>query len=100
MQYDPSGNNLDQIMRDGPALRDLMIRKGVAGAKFWTRKSIKDTGHNSRSIGVFIARNAQGVQTAVLYAFGHYARFREHGTRFNRPERVLHQAVDVIRSTE
>lgn len=98
MQYSAAGNNLDSYMRDDPNLRDLMIRKGVAGARFWTANSIVDTGHNSRSIGVLIDRNAAGHQFAVLYAFGHYARFREHGTRYNAPEKVLHKSVDVIRA--
>lgn len=98
MEYSSDGNTLDQYMRDDPDLRDLMIRKATAGGRYWTAKSIVDTGHNSRSIGVLIDRNAAGHQFAVLYAFGHYARFREHGTRFNAPERVLHQSVDVIRN--
>ena len=98
MQYDPTGNNLNQILVDGPALRDLLIRKAAAGARFWTAKSIVDTGHNSRSVGVVMDRDEHGHQTAVIYAFGHYARFREHGTRYNAAERVLRRSVDVIKA--
>ncbi|CCW12903.1 hypothetical protein EBESD8_34550 [Rhodococcus aetherivorans] len=34
---------------------------------------------------------------ATIYASGHYARWREHGTRYNAPERVM---SDYLRSID
>ena len=96
-----AGNNLDAYLSESDDLAKVIHTKCEIGAAFWTANSRKRTGYNSQSVTTLLTRGGLNgtKQVGVIYAFGHYARFREHGTRYNRPERVLAQAISVIEST-
>ncbi len=99
MQFDPSTNNLDAYERSSPDLARVLQAKAQVGADFWSANSIKRTGHNARSVEARVEKDGDGRQIGIVHAYSHYARFREHGTRYNAPERVLAQAIAVIEGT-
>lgn len=96
MQYDPSGNTIDELRRTSPDMRDFLQNLAQVGADFWRANSRVRTGFNARSVTAQVTEDADGYLMGVVYAHGHYARFREHGTRYNAAERVLRHAVEAI----
>lgn len=96
MEYSAAGNELDDYLRGSQELEAMLYRAAVIGAAFWSAKSIVDTSFNSRAVLPLVTRDEHDRQMGLVYAWGHYARFREHGTRYNEPERVLHQAIKII----
>ena len=96
MEYSAAGNELDDYLRGSQELEAMLYRAAVIGAAFWAAKSIVDTSFNSRAVLPLVIRDEHGWQQGLVYAWGHYARFREHGTRYNAPERVLRQAIKII----
>lgn len=91
--------SLRRILRDGPDLADMLDRKAAAGAAFWTANSIKRTGYNASSVVVGDGRAASGAMKRTIYAHGYYAKWREIGTRYHRPEAVLRRSVPTIAAT-
>jgi len=96
VEYDRAGNNLDVLLRESDDLRDALQGKAQQVANFWTRNSRVRTGFNSRSVVAYTGTDDDGYLTGVTYAFGHYARFREHGTRYNQPEWVMRTAAEML----
>jgi len=103
MDYNPSGNNLRQVLATSQDLKRILRRKAQAGATFWTMNSIIDTGFNSSSVQVLEGMNADNTkQIAVVYAFGHYAKWREIGSSRagdSAPEWVLRKSISAIRAS-
>ncbi|WP_032380956.1 hypothetical protein [Rhodococcoides fascians] len=100
MQYNPAGSNFDRVLTDSAPLKRVLRRKAQAGATFWTMNSIIRTGFNASSVRVLEGRGSGDLadrDVAVIYTHGYYAKWREIGTRWNRPERVLRRSTDAIR---
>lgn len=91
--------SLRRVLRDGPDLADMLDRKAAAGAAFWTANSIKRTGYNASSVTVRSGRTATGNMKRTIYAHGYYAKWREIGTRYHRPEAVLRRSFPTIAAT-
>ncbi|QOH59890.1 hypothetical protein [Rhodococcus rhodochrous] len=96
MEYDAAGNDLDRLMSDGEDLREALQGKATQLANYWTANSRKRTGFNSRSVVAYTGHDEDGNLVSVTYAFGHYARFREHGTRYNAAERVMRDGAEML----
>jgi hypothetical protein len=100
LRYDPTGNNFDQVTARSKPLKQLLNRKAQAGATFWTMNSIIRTGFNASSVKVLDGMNATNdKQVSVIYAHGYYAKWRERGGKYNRPERVMWRSVPAIKAS-
>ncbi|WP_306358695.1 MULTISPECIES: hypothetical protein [unclassified Nocardia] len=97
MRYTPPAQGFDRVLRESRPLRELLYRKAAAGAAFWRANSRVRTGFNASAVRV-VTGERNGKRVAVIYAWGHYARFREHGTRYNAAERVLRRSVPSIKA--
>lgn len=97
MRYTPPAGGFGRILRESRPLHELQQRKAGASAAFWRANSRVRTGYNAASVRV-VAGVRGGRYVAVVYAHSHYARFREHGTRYNAAERVLRRSVPSIRA--
>ncbi|AVP71358.1 hypothetical protein [Prescottella equi] len=99
MRYSPGSNNLHEVPLRSEPLARLTHRKAQAGADFWTANSRIRTGYNASHVRVLDGRNAAGTaRVSTVYADGYYAKWREIGTRYNAPERVLRQSIAAIRA--
>ncbi|MFC4373373.1 hypothetical protein ACFO5K_04615 [Nocardia halotolerans] len=97
MEYDGSDLDLDAYFREDPTLRAFLQEVGEQGADRWALRSRWRTGFNATSVEAAVGLDETGKQEGIVYASGYYARFREHGTRWNRPEHVMR---DFIRDVE
>ncbi len=98
MEYDSADFNLDRgFLRDSPELAEFLHEVAEQGADRWALRSRWRTGFNATHTETFVQPDERGNQEGVLVATGYYARFREHGTRWNRPEHVMR---DFIRDVE
>ncbi len=96
MEYD--GNpDLGEFFRESTELGAFLQELGEQGADRWALRSRWRTGFNATHVEAFTELDDDGDQQGVVYASGYYARFREHGTRWNRPEHVMR---DFIRDVE
>ena len=93
MEYNPAGSNVEMVLTVGQKLKKIRQRKAQAGATFWTSNSIIRTGYNASHVTV-LDRDSDG--QSVIYANGHYAKWREGGTRYNEPEHVLQRSAPTI----
>ncbi len=97
LEYDGSSMDMDAFFRGSPELAEFLQEVAEQGADRWAMRSKWRTGYNATHTEAFTELDATGKQQGVTYASGYYARFREHGTRWNRPEHVMR---DFIRDVE
>ncbi|WP_043654350.1 hypothetical protein [Nocardia thailandica] len=98
MEFDGSDHDLDIFLQDSAELGDFLQEVAEQGADRWTRSVRWKTGFNATHIEAYVqAAEDAPVLEGIVLAWGYYARFREHGTRFNRPEHVMR---DFIRDVE
>jgi hypothetical protein len=102
MRYNPTGNNLGRIPTTSEKLRTLLRRKAQAGATYWTMNSVIRTGYNASHVQVLEGMNGDNTaMAAVIYANGHYAKWREIGSSrsgASAPEWVLRKSISTIRA--
>ncbi|WP_280466068.1 hypothetical protein [Nocardia brasiliensis] len=96
MEYDSTDNELAEFMRDSPELRQFLQAVADQGAERWEARSRRRTGFNATHVEAYVEPGESGEQQGVVYASGHYARYREHGTRWNRPEHVMRDFKDDV----
>lgn len=89
MDYDPTGNDLDAYLSSSDELRDYVHEVAEIGADRWAALSRWRTGFNATHVRAFTDTGRDGNIEAIIDAWGHYARFREHGTRHNKAESIL-----------
>lgn len=98
MEYDGTDFDLDTtFMRTSPELTEFVQEIAEQGADRWAARSKWRTGFNATHVEALSGPGETGDIEGVVYASGHYARFREHGTRWNRPEHVM---ADFIKDVE
>ncbi|WP_109527261.1 MULTISPECIES: hypothetical protein [Nocardia] len=98
MEYDGSDFDLDTTyMRKSDELTEFVQEIAEQGADRWATRVRWRTGFNATHIEAHSGPSESGDIEGVTYASGYYARFREHGTRWNRPEHVMR---DFIRDVE
>lgn len=98
MDYDAASFNLDTTyMRSSEELAEFALEIAEQGADRWSMRSRWRTGFNATNVTAHAGPGDSGDIEGVTYASGYYARFREHGTRWNRPEHVMR---DFIREVE
>ncbi|WP_155291661.1 hypothetical protein [Rhodococcoides fascians] len=100
MRYNPAGSNFERALRGNDRLKTILRRKAQAGATFWTMNSRIRTGFNASSVRVLEGEGAgrhTGRDVAIIYTHGYYAKWREIGTRYNAPERVLRRSTAAIK---
>lgn len=96
MDFSPEGNNLDAYLRESDELRAYVQEVGEVGADGWAIRSRWRTGFNATHIRAYTHRGPGGQIEGVIDAWGHYARYREHGTRYNAAEGILDSYKDVV----
>ncbi|WP_029923864.1 hypothetical protein [Nocardia otitidiscaviarum] len=96
MEYDGTDNDLDKLLRESPELRDFLKELAEQGSDRWALRSKWRTGFNATHVEADVMPGEDGVQEGIVYASGHYARFREHGTRWNRAEHVMHDFIQDV----
>lgn len=89
MDYDPAGNDLDAYLRESDELRDYVQEICEIGADIWAVRSKWRTGFNATHVRAYTDKDRDGDMIGVIDSWGHYARFREHGTRNNKAESIL-----------
>lgn len=97
MRYDPTGNDFHDMLSTSPQVRDWLLELAELGADEWSVRSRWRTGYNATHITASVDHGTDGDYEATIYASGYYARWREHGTRYNAPERVM---SDYLRSVD
>lgn len=98
MEYDGTDFDLDDtFMRESVELTAFVHELAEQGADRWAARSKWRTGFNASSVQALSGPGEDGRIEGVTYAHGYYARFREHGTRYNKAEHVMH---DFIRDIE
>lgn len=95
LNYHPDEAAIKAHLAASDVIGDLLQERVDFACDFWRTRSIRRTGHNAESVRGRVVRGA-GPQYGEVEAFSHYARYREFGTRYNRPERVLQQAMAAI----
>ncbi|MGV9617112.1 hypothetical protein [Nocardia xishanensis] len=95
MDYDPTGNTLDLAVGTGEDTRQTLQAIVDLGADHWRTHSHRRTGHNATSVTGYVDPGG-GHQHGVVYAYSHYARYREHGTRHNAAEHVMADFLHMI----
>ncbi|WP_225731093.1 MULTISPECIES: hypothetical protein [unclassified Nocardia] len=88
MDYDPTGNQFDIAVGEGEGTRQALEHIAARGAEYWRTRSRHRTGFNAISVIGYVDPG-DGHQYGVVYAYGHYARYREQGTRYNAAEHVM-----------
>ncbi|CDZ89053.1 hypothetical protein ACQR3W_22045 [Rhodococcus ruber] len=96
MDYDATGNDLDAYLHDSDELRAYVQEVCEVGADIWSVRSVWRTGFNATHIRAYTDRDRDGDMIGVIDAWGHYARYREHGTRYNQAESILADFKDVV----
>lgn len=96
MEFDSTGNDLDEFLRSSPELEAFMLEIAEQGADRWALRSRWRTGFNASSVTAHVGRGEDGRIESVTYASGYYARFREHGTRYNKAEHVMHDFIKDV----
>ena len=97
MEYDCSDFDLDTtFMRTSQELKDFTLEIAEQGADRWALRSKWRTGFNATHVSALVGLGEDGDIEGVTYADGYYARFREHGTRWNRPEHVMQDFIDDV----
>ena len=99
MEYDPAGNNLEAWLRESTELRDYVQEVCEIGADRWAALSKWRTGFNATHVRAYTHRGEGGQIEGIIDAWGHYARFREHGTRYNKAESILADFKEAIEET-
>lgn len=100
MEYSAAGNNLDELLRSSPELEAHLQELAETGADHWAVNSRWRTGFNATHIEAYTDHDpTDGNLRGIVYASGHYARYREHGTRYNEAEHVMQDAIDLIENT-
>lgn len=89
MRYDPTGADLERMLSESPQVRDYLLELAELGADEWAVRSRWRTGWNATHVSASVEHGPGGDFESTIYASAHYARWREHGTRFNAPERVM-----------
>lgn len=89
--------DLDRLLRSSPELAAFLQEVAEQGADRWAMRSRWRTGFNATHVVADVQPDQNGHLEGTVLAWGHYARFREHGTRWNRPEHVMR---DFIRDVE
>ncbi|QRI76263.1 MULTISPECIES: hypothetical protein [Rhodococcus] len=97
MDFDATGNNLEDMLSSSPGVRDWLHELAELGADDWSIRSRWRSGFNATHVEASTDHSAGGDYESTIYASGHYARWREHGTRYNAPERVM---SDYLRSID
>lgn len=98
MEYDGADFDLEvTFMRTSGELTEFVHELAEQGADRWAARSRWRTGFNATHVEALSGPGEDGAIEGVTYAEGYYARFREHGTRWNRPEHVMR---DFIRDVE
>ncbi|WP_062989947.1 hypothetical protein [Nocardia anaemiae] len=95
MDYDPTGNTLDLAIDVGEDTREILQHIVEVGADYWRTRSHRRTGRNATSVIGYVDPG-EGQQFGVVYAYTHYARYREEGTRHNAAEHVMADFVHMI----
>ncbi|MFE2994084.1 hypothetical protein ACFXG4_03580 [Nocardia sp. NPDC059246] len=95
MEYDSDDFDLERILVDSDELRAFLQEVAEQGADRWALRSRWRTGFNATHVEAGVIPD-EGILTGIVYASGYYARFREHGTRWNRPEHVMHDFIDDV----
>ncbi|MDH6283125.1 hypothetical protein [Prescottella agglutinans] len=100
VEFSAAGHNLDEYLRNSSDLRDHVLEVCELGADYWARESRWRTGFNATHIEASTDNEGAGGNIrGVVYASGHYARYREHGTRYNEAEHLLQDVIDWIEHT-
>lgn len=101
MEFDSTGNDLDEFLRTSPELEAFLLEIAEQGADRWALRSKWLTGFNATHVEALAGQGEDGYMQGVTYASGYYARFREHGGfwggRPTKPERIMR---DFIRDVE
>ncbi|MBF6358199.1 hypothetical protein IU449_27255 [Nocardia higoensis] len=84
-------------MRTSPELTAFVHELAEQGADRWSLRVRWRTGFNATHVEALSGPGEDGRIEGVTYASGYYARFREHGTRYNAAEHVMR---DFIRDIE
>ena len=95
-----NSGNLASVPRTSKKVAAILRRKAQAGATFWTMNSVIRTGYNASHVQVLEGKSATGHLAAVVYANGHYAKWREIGSSRagpRAPEWVLRKSLPVIK---
>jgi hypothetical protein len=97
--YDPAGNNLREVPKTSPGVKNIVRRKARAGADYWRTHSIVDTGYNASHVELRESDSDDGNYQAIIYCTGYYAKWREIGSSRagpRAPEWVLKRSVPTI----
>ncbi|MBF6333326.1 hypothetical protein [Nocardia transvalensis] len=95
MEYDATGNEFELAIGTGEDARRMLQEVVDLGADYWRTRSRRRTGFNATHVVGYVDPG-EGRQYGVVYAYGHYARYREHGTRYNAAEHVMADFLHVI----
>ena len=98
MEFSAAGNNLHEYLAESDDLRDVLQEVSEQGADFWTLNVRWRTGFNATHVEAFTDDGPKTME-GVVYASGYYARYREHGTRYNAAEHVMQDWIDLIEHT-
>ncbi|MEV4127150.1 hypothetical protein [Nocardia sp. NPDC049707] len=96
MEYDGADNDLELYLRESSELSDFLLEVAEQGADRWTARSHWRTGFNATHVTQGVEPGEDGVLEGYVYAYGHYAEYRERGTRWNRPEHVMRDFIQDI----
>jgi len=88
VEYDPSGNELELAVGIGEDTRHMLEDIVELGVDYWRTRSHRRTGHNATSVIGYVDPG-DGHQFGVVYAYSHYAEYRERGTRHNAAEHLM-----------
>jgi len=99
VRYDPAGNNLREVPRTSPQVKNIIRRKARAGADFWRMNSVILTGYNASHVELRESESAEGNYQGIVYCTGYYAKWREIGSSRagpRAPEWVLRRSIPTI----
>jgi hypothetical protein len=96
MEYDATGFDLELMLRSSPDICDFVQDVADQGADRWRQRSRRRTGFNAEHVEAFTEPGPDGTIEGVVHATGHYARYREHGTRYNQPEHVMRDFIHDV----
>lgn len=92
-----SPDDIGEISRSSPDLRDLLEARCEIGIDFWQTNAAVDTGYLRSAIETLITNDGPGgAMQGVVYAKAEYAMYREMGTRYITPDRILVQCIGLI----
>ncbi|MGW4769866.1 hypothetical protein ACWEO2_17700 [Nocardia sp. NPDC004278] len=95
MDYDPTGSEFELAIGVGEDTRQMLQQIVEVGADYWRSRSHRRTGYNATAVVGYVDPG-EGHQYGVVYAYSHYARYRETGTRHNRAEHLMADFLHMI----